>query len=157
MGFYMLIFLGGLQDIPRVLRSRAHRWRRPDPELLATSRCRCCGHQLFRADCLDRGAPSPAAQAFDLIYVMTKGGPANSTSLLIVYIYQQAFQYSAPSAMPSAMASLLVVLLLVDHAVLLRSSPRAGGSSMTAALLPLPSAEPDAARLPSAVVWLLVA
>ena len=26
---------------------------------------------------------------------MTKGGPANSTSLLIFYIYQQAFQYNA--------------------------------------------------------------
>ena len=52
------------------------------------------------------------AQAFDLVYVMTKGGPANSTSLLINYIYQQAFQYSA-FGYASAIATLLVVLLML--------------------------------------------
>jgi multiple sugar transport system permease protein len=51
-------------------------------------------------------------QGFDLVYVMTKGGPANSTSLLISYIYQQAFQYSA-FGYASAIATLLVVLLLL--------------------------------------------
>ena len=34
------------------------------------------------------------SQTFDLIYIMTKGGPANSTSLAIYYIYQQAFQFN---------------------------------------------------------------
>jgi hypothetical protein len=51
------------------------------------------------------------SQAFDLIYVMTKGGPANSTQVIIVYIYQQAFQYSA-FGYAAAMASILVVILL---------------------------------------------
>jgi multiple sugar transport system permease protein len=48
---------------------------------------------------------------------MTKGGPANSTSLLINYIYQQAFQYSA-FGYAAAMATLLVVILMAVTVVL---------------------------------------
>jgi multiple sugar transport system permease protein len=52
-------------------------------------------------------------QAFDLIYVMTQGGPANSTSLGIFYIYQQAFrgnQFGYASAMAVWYALALIVL-----------------------------------------------
>ncbi|MQA03089.1 MAG: ABC transporter permease subunit [Streptosporangiales bacterium] len=49
-------------------------------------------------------------QAFDLVYVMTKGGPANSTSLAIFYIYQQAFQYS-DFGYAAAMASFVAFIL----------------------------------------------
>ena len=57
------------------------------------------------------------AQAFDLIFVMTRGGPANSTSVMIIYIYQQAFQYSS-FGYAAAMASILVVILLALTGVL---------------------------------------
>ena len=57
------------------------------------------------------------SQAFDLVYVMTKGGPANSTQMMIIYIYQQAFQYSA-FGYAAAMASILVVVLLFLTGVL---------------------------------------
>jgi multiple sugar transport system permease protein len=43
---------------------------------------------------------------------MTQGGPANSTSLGIFYIYQQAFQYGH-YGYAAAMASFLVVILLI--------------------------------------------
>jgi multiple sugar transport system permease protein len=32
-------------------------------------------------------------QAFDLIYLMTEGGPQNSTNVLVYAIYKQAFEY----------------------------------------------------------------
>jgi multiple sugar transport system permease protein len=51
-------------------------------------------------------------QAFDLIYVMTKGGPDNSTSLAVFYIYEQAFQFNN-YGYAAAMASFLVIILLL--------------------------------------------
>ena len=51
------------------------------------------------------------SQTFDLIYVMTKGGPANSTALAIFYIYQTAFEFG-DYGYAAAMASALVVILM---------------------------------------------
>ena len=51
------------------------------------------------------------SQNLDLIYVMTKGGPANSTSLAIFYIYQQALLLNE-YGYAAAMASVLVVVLM---------------------------------------------
>jgi len=112
MGFYMLIFLGGLQDIPREYYEAARMdgatasqcfWRVTFPLLRPTS---------FFVLLVSLVAAVTGTQAFDLIYVMTKGGPANSTEVLIVYIYQQAFQYGA-FGYAGAMASVLVVILLL--------------------------------------------
>jgi multiple sugar transport system permease protein len=112
MGFYMLIFLGGLQDIPKEYYEAARIdgagrvqsfWYITLPLLRPTS---------FFVLIVSTVAAVTGAQAFDLVYVMTKGGPANSTSLLISYIYQQAFQYSA-FGYASAIATLLVVLLML--------------------------------------------
>jgi multiple sugar transport system permease protein len=50
-------------------------------------------------------------QVFDLVYVTTRGGPANATQVMIIYIYQQAFQYSA-FGYAAAMASILVLILI---------------------------------------------
>jgi multiple sugar transport system permease protein len=51
-------------------------------------------------------------QSFDLIYVMTKGGPANSTSLGIYYVYQQAFQ-SSQFGYAAAMATWYALVLII--------------------------------------------
>ena len=112
MGFYMMIFLGGLQDIPREYyeaaeidgASKVHRfWYITLPLLRPTS---------FFILLTSLVAAVAGSQAFDLIYVMTKGGPANATQVIVVYIYQQAFQFSA-FGYAAAMASILVVILLL--------------------------------------------
>ena len=117
MGFYMVIFLGGLQDIPRQYYEAAKIdgatavqsfWHITMPLLRPTS---------FFVLLVSLVAAVAGAQAFDLIFVMTKGGPANSTSVMIIYIYQQAFQYSA-FGYAAAMASILVVILLALTGVL---------------------------------------
>ena len=111
MGFYMLIFLGGLQDIPKEYYEAAKIdgagrvqsfWYITLPLLRPTS---------FFVLLVSAVAAVAGAQAFDLVYVMTRGGPANSTALFINYIYQQAFQYSA-FGYAAALATLLVVVLM---------------------------------------------
>jgi len=117
MGFYMLIFLGGLQDIPQQYYEAARVdgatptqafWRITMPLLRPTS---------FFVLLVSLVAAVAGSQAFDLVYVMTKGGPANSTQMMIIYIYQQAFQYSA-FGYAAAMSSILVVVLLALTGVL---------------------------------------
>lgn len=49
-------------------------------------------------------------QAFDIIQVMTKGGPVNATNTLIYYVYQQGFV--AFNAGRSAAASMILFILM---------------------------------------------
>ncbi|AYG58987.1 carbohydrate ABC transporter permease [Rhizobium jaguaris] len=109
MGFYMLIFLGGLQDIPAEYYEAAkidgagpvaRFWFITMPLLKPTS---------FFVIMVSMVAAVAGAQAFDIIYIMTKGGPANSTAVLIVYIYQQAFAFGA-FGYAAAMASVLMLV-----------------------------------------------
>jgi multiple sugar transport system permease protein len=117
MGFYMLIFIGGLQDIPKEFYEAAEIdgatpvqsfWNITLPLLRPTS---------FFVLLISLVAAVAGGQAFDLVYVMTKGGPANATSVLIFYIYQQAFQYSA-FGYAAAMASIVVAILMLATLVL---------------------------------------
>ena len=51
-------------------------------------------------------------QVFDLIYLMTQGGPLDSTNVLVYAIYKNAFEYfNAGKA--SAIAYVLFVIILV--------------------------------------------
>ncbi|MDX0618958.1 ABC transporter permease subunit [Sinorhizobium medicae] len=111
MGYYMLIFLGGLQDIPAMYYEAATMdgagpiakfWYITLPLLKPTS---------FFVIMISMVAAVAGSQAFDIIWVMTGGGPANSTSVPIVYIYQQAFSFGA-FGYAAAMASILVISLM---------------------------------------------
>jgi multiple sugar transport system permease protein len=112
MGFYMLIFLGGLQDIPREYYEAAtidgagsvtSFFEITLPLLKPTS---------FFVLLVSTVTAVCGSQTFDLVYVMTKGGPANSTSLAVFYIYQQAFQFGE-YGYAAAMASFLVLILML--------------------------------------------
>lgn len=50
-------------------------------------------------------------QVFDTVYLMTQGGPARSTSVLVYYIFQNAFQYFR-MGYASAMAYVLFFIVL---------------------------------------------
>jgi ABC-type sugar transport system permease subunit len=88
MGYYMLLFLAGLQTIPAQLYEAA----RVDG---------ASGWQQFRAVTLPGLRPTTffvtvmltigSFKVFDLILVMTNGGPGQSTLVLSQYIYQKGF------------------------------------------------------------------
>ena len=112
MGFYMLIFLGGLQDIPQEYYEAARIdgagkvtcfWQITLPLLRPTS---------FFVLLVSTVTAVCGSQTFDLVYVMTRGGPANTTALAIFYVYQQAFLFNE-YGYAAAMASFLVVVLML--------------------------------------------
>lgn len=68
-----------------------------------------------------------AFKVFDIIWVMTRGGPANSTRTLSILVYQEAFSFqrAGSGASLALIVTLLVTILAVAYAALLR---RAAGA-----------------------------
>jgi multiple sugar transport system permease protein len=111
-GYYMVILLGGLQEIPQDILDAAKLdgagpWRLVLSIILPLLR-----PTTFFALVLATIAGLAGLQSFDLIYVMTQGGPANSTSLGIYYVYETAFK-SSQFGYASAMATWYAVVLIV--------------------------------------------
>ncbi|MGX9349269.1 carbohydrate ABC transporter permease [Microbacterium sp. KNMS] len=119
MGFYMLVMVGGRQDIPAELYEAARIdgagawaqfWRITLPMMRPT---------VFFVVLMGTVIGLTGLQSFDLVFVMTKGGPANATSLTIYYIYQQAFQYGQ-FGYAAAMSTVLTVIMFTTAAVFFR-------------------------------------
>lgn len=62
-------------------------------------------------------------QAFDQIYVMTKGGPGTATQVVSYLIYMNAFQYFK-QGYASAMAYILFIIVFIASIVQLRFSEK---------------------------------
>ncbi|WP_065375500.1 carbohydrate ABC transporter permease [Ensifer adhaerens] len=69
-----------------------------------------------------------AFKVFDIIWVMTRGGPANSTRTLSILVYQEAFSFqrAGSGASLALIVTLLVTVLAVAYAAMVR---RAAGAS----------------------------
>jgi multiple sugar transport system permease protein len=117
MGYYMIIFLSGLQDIPREYYEAAKIDGANSWAMFTSITLPLLRPTSFFVLLVSTVSAVSGSQAFDLIYVMTYGGPANSTSLAVFYIYQQAFKFNN-YGYAAAMASVLVVILLAMTVVL---------------------------------------
>ncbi|HEY5199889.1 MAG TPA: sugar ABC transporter permease [Acidothermaceae bacterium] len=115
-GFGALIFLAGLQSVPRELIEAAQIdgcskttafWRIQVPLLRPVS--------AFLVVWLTINA----LQLFDEVYVTTKGGPLDSTTVVVYYLYQQAFAYFH-AGYAAAIAVVLFVAIAVVTVVQLR-------------------------------------
>jgi ABC-type sugar transport system permease subunit len=89
LGFYMIILLTGLQSIPQNLYEAARidgapahaRFFRITLPMLRPSIFLCVVVGILNS-----------FTSFDLVYVMTNGGPGHATELLITHIYKSAFE-----------------------------------------------------------------
>ncbi|MET9533719.1 MULTISPECIES: sugar ABC transporter permease [unclassified Streptomyces] len=109
-GFCVVVYLAALQDVP--------------PSLIEAARLDGAGRlQLLRHVVLPTLTPVNvfllmwqvinALQVFDLMYVTTKGGPLGSTTVIVYFIWEQAFKnftagYGAAAAYILALALLVI-------------------------------------------------
>jgi ABC-type sugar transport system permease subunit len=68
-----------------------------------------------------------AFRVYDIIYVLTGGGPADATNVLSYYIYDQAFQnyYIGYASAVAYLTTIAMVLIILIYLWLLRSEPAA--------------------------------
>ncbi|AUA09816.1 ABC transporter permease subunit [Streptomyces sp. SID8382] len=113
-GFCVVIYLAALQDVPQELTEAA--------TLDGAER-----RHVLRHVTLPTIAPVSvflllwqtisALQVFDLVYVTTKGGPLGSTTVIVYFVWEQAFR-NFTAGYGAAAAYVLGVALLVTAAVL---------------------------------------
>lgn len=119
-GYIMLLYLGGLQSINGELLEAASVegagktavfWKITFPLLSPTT--------LF----VVITTLITMLQNFETVYIMTQGGPVNSTNMLVLYIYQNAFQYFE-AGYASAVSVLLFLMMIGLTVIQLRSSKK---------------------------------
>ncbi|WP_382308298.1 carbohydrate ABC transporter permease [Herbiconiux sp. UC225_62] len=124
--FYMIVFLAGLQEIPTSLYEAARmdgagpwsRFRNVTIPLLGNT----TGFVLIIATIA-------ALQAFDQIYVLTGGGPYQSTQTVVMQIYQSGFkdlELGFASALSYVLLIATLILSLVQFVVTSRGEKDAG-------------------------------
>lgn len=109
-GYFTVVYLAGLQGIPESLKEAARIdgantwqvfWRITLPLLMPTT--------LF---VMVLGVIRATQISFGLIYVMTGGGPVGATNVVVLFLYQQAFEFFR-MGYASAVAYVLFVVVFV--------------------------------------------
>jgi len=108
-GFYMIFFLAGLQGLPHDIFESA---RLDGASTLQSIRYitmpLLMGTTLF----VTTIAVVNAFETVDQVYIMTSGGPVNSTSMLLFNMYETLFNY-LDIGKASAMSVILIAMLLI--------------------------------------------
>jgi sn-glycerol 3-phosphate transport system permease protein len=123
-GYSMIVFLAGLQDVPKSLVEAAaldgagpwERFRHVTMPVLGPTAAFVATTSLVTS-----------FQAFDVVRIMTQGGPARSTELFVYAIYEQIF-LNLSVGRASALTVLFFVVLLAVAALQLRVWQPAGAS-----------------------------
>ena len=116
-GFHMVLFLAALQSVPRELDEAAQldgagRWHRLRYVTIPWIRPVIAFSVLL-------ALTGAFVANYDVVYVMTGGGPLNSTQVALTYIVQTAFN-SDEVGYANAMSMILLVLVSIVGAVQLR-------------------------------------
>ena len=115
LGFFMIVLLSGLQNIPPHLYEAARVDGAPACARFFRITLPMLRPALFL--CVVIGMLN-SFSAFDLIYVMTNGGPGHATELLITYIYKEGFgetRFDYAAALTVAQFAMLMLLTWIAH------------------------------------------
>lgn len=108
-GYYMIMFMGGLKNIPQHLYEAAKIDGANSWQLFWNVTWPMLSPTTFMVTILCIIA---SFQVFDIINVTTQGGPGRATSVLVFRIYQEAFR-DGNIGYASAMAYFLFLIILV--------------------------------------------
>ena len=108
-GYYMMIYLASLMSVPKELYEAcdidgANFWQK---HLTVT-----VPHLMPTIALVSTISSISAMKIFAEIYVMTKGGPLNSTKTIVYYIYEKAFE-NLDLGYASAMAVILLIIVMI--------------------------------------------
>jgi multiple sugar transport system permease protein len=127
LGFCVIVYLAGLQDIPRELLEAAaidgaRRWSTLRYIVLPSLGPITVFLLVWQT--------LQALQVFDLVFVTTRGGPLQSTTVIVFFVWEQAFQFfnAGYGAAAAYVLAFTLLLLSVGVRVLRRRSRTTGGA-----------------------------
>ena len=112
-GYYMIFFLAGMQGLPHDIFEAA---KLDGASILQSMRYLTLPLLMGTTLFVTTIAVINAFETVDQIYIMTGGGPINSTSMLLFNIYQTLFSY-LDVGKASAMSVILIAVLLIFTAI----------------------------------------
>ena len=119
-GYYMILFLAGLQNIPNTLIDAAiveGANGRQRFSYVIFPMISSYTFFIFIINIIN------SLQAIDQVYIMTQGGPANSTNLIVYYIYEQAFRFWN-RGIGATLTTILILFLLILVSFIFKSIGR---------------------------------
>lgn len=108
-GYYMMIYLAALMSVPKELYEACDI---DGAGFLRKHLTVTVPHIMPTIALVTTISSISAMKIFAEIYVMTKGGPLNSTKTIVYYIYEKAFE-NLDLGLASAMAVILLVIVMV--------------------------------------------
>jgi len=109
-GIYMLIFLANLQKIDNAVIEAAMIDGASEMQTLRYVVFPALSGVIVTCAIL---AISGSLKSFDLIYIMTEGGPAYTTSVLSIYMFDKAFRGSPNYPVANAISTIMVVICFI--------------------------------------------
>jgi raffinose/stachyose/melibiose transport system permease protein len=119
-GLYMIIFLAALQNIPKDITEAADIDGAGEVSKFFRIRLPLLWPAIASAMVL---CISGSMRSFDLIFVMTEGGPAHATEVMATYMYNKTFavnQYGYGSAVSLVIAVISFTFISLSRTLLLR-------------------------------------
>ena len=113
-GTYMIIFLANLQKIDSTIIEASKIDGANEMQTLRYIILPSLSGVVVTASIL---AISGSLKAFDLIYVMTEGGPAHRTSVLALYMFEKAFRDAPNYPVANAISTVMVIISFILIAI----------------------------------------